>query len=48
MTEGSSLFSVNGTPGNVLINNKTGKYEVISGAFPEGSFDAAIARLLAE
>lgn len=48
MTEGSSLFSVNGTPGNVLINNKTGKYEVISGAFPEASFDAAIARLLAE
>lgn len=47
-SEGSSKFGVNGTPGNVLINTKTGKYEVVSGAQPEANFDAAIARLLAE
>ncbi len=48
MSEGSSKFGVNGTPGNVLINTKTGKYEVVSGAQPEANFDAAIVRLLAE
>ena len=48
MAEGSSKFGVNGTPGNVIINTKTGKYEVVSGAQPEANFDAAIARLLAE
>lgn len=47
-SEGSSKFGVNGTPGNVLINTKTGKYEVVSGAQPESNFDAAIGRLLAE
>lgn len=48
MAEGSSKFGVNGTPGNVLINTKTGKYEVVSGAQPEANFDAAITRLMAE
>lgn len=48
MSEGSSKFGVNGTPGNVLINTKTGKYEVVSGAQPEANFAAAIDRLLAE
>ena len=47
-SEGSSKFGVNGTPGNVLINTKTGKYEVVSGAQPEANFDAAIGRLMAE
>lgn len=46
MSEGSSKFGVNGTPGNVLINTKTGKYEVVSGAQPETNFAAAIERLL--
>lgn len=48
MAEGSTKFGVNGTPGNVLINTKTGKYEVVSGAQPEANFDAAITRLMAE
>ncbi len=48
MSEGSSKFGVNGTPGNVIINTKTGKYEIISGAQPEANFDAAITRLMAE
>ncbi len=46
MSEGSSKFGVNGTPGNVLINTKSGKYEVVSGAQPEANFAAAIERLL--
>ena len=47
-SEGQTKFGVNGTPGNVIINTKTGKYEVVSGAQPEANFDAAIVRLLAE
>lgn len=45
-TEGSSKFGVNGTPGNVIINTKTGKYTVVSGAQPEANFQAAIEGLL--
>ncbi|MFC1797704.1 DsbA family protein [Patescibacteria group bacterium] len=30
MTKATSLFGITGTPGNVLINNETGEYEVIS------------------
>lgn len=39
--EGSSLFGVNGTPGNVLLNKKTGKYVVVSGAQPLNAFESA-------
>lgn len=46
MAEGSGKFGVNGTPGNVLINTKTGAYEVVSGAQPEANFQAAIDRLM--
>lgn len=45
-SEGSSKFSINGTPGNVIINTKTGKYTVVSGAQPEANFAAAIESLL--
>jgi len=45
-SEGSSKFAINGTPGNVLINTKTGKYTVVSGAQPEANFAAAIESLL--
>ena len=40
------LFSVTGTPGNVLINNETGEYEVISWAYPTASFITIIDNLL--
>jgi hypothetical protein len=30
MTNGTELFGITGTPGNILINNETGEYEVIS------------------
>lgn len=45
---GQSLFGITGTPGNVLINNETGEYEVISGAYPAATFQAIIDRMLAE
>lgn len=35
-----------GTPGNFIVNNKTGKYEVLIGAYPLDDFKKAIDRLL--
>jgi protein-disulfide isomerase len=46
MTTGQKLFSITGTPGNVLVNNATGEYEVISGAYPTDTFVAIIDKLL--
>ncbi|MDQ7009903.1 MAG: thioredoxin domain-containing protein [Candidatus Gracilibacteria bacterium] len=43
---GTREFGVTGTPGNVLINNETGEYEVISGAYPTDAFVKIIDRLL--
>ena len=40
------LFGITGTPGNVLLNTETGEYEVISGAYPTATFEAAIDKLL--
>ncbi|MDD3145218.1 MAG: thioredoxin domain-containing protein [Candidatus Gracilibacteria bacterium] len=45
MQAGTDLFGVTGTPGNVLINNETGEYEVISGAYPADAFSAIIDKL---
>ncbi len=40
------LFGITGTPGNVLINNETGEYEIISWAYPTDSFIELIDRLI--
>lgn len=48
MSEGQSVFGVNGTPGNVLLHTETGEYKVVSGAQPYSAFVAAIDDLLAE
>lgn len=45
MNEGSTLFGVTGTPGNVVLNTETGKYVVVSGAYPADAFDAIVAEL---
>jgi protein-disulfide isomerase len=45
MKEGQTLFGVNGTPGNVLLNKKTGKFVVVSGAQPLSAFEQAIAQI---
>jgi protein-disulfide isomerase len=48
MTTGQSLFGITGTPGNVVVNNATGEYEIISGAYPASAFEEIIDRMLAE
>lgn len=46
MNLGSSLFGIQWTPGNVLVNNATKKYVVISGAYPTSNFQNVINELL--
>ncbi|PID86426.1 hypothetical protein CSB08_00380 [Candidatus Gracilibacteria bacterium] len=43
---GSQKFGVTGTPGNVLVNNETGEFRVLSGALPTSEFEKAIDELL--
>ena len=45
-TTGQNTFGVTGTPGNVIINNKTWEYTLISGAVPAASFETVIDSLL--
>jgi protein-disulfide isomerase len=45
IAEGSKA-GVQGTPGNIILNNKTGKKKLVSGAQPFSSFQAAIDSLL--
>lgn len=47
MTEGQG-YGINGTPGNLIINNRTGKYEVVSWAQPQSNFESVINKLLWE
>jgi protein-disulfide isomerase len=37
-----ALYGVNGTPTTLVINIKTGYYEIIVGAYPKETFDTAI------
>ena len=43
---GRGTFGVTGTPGNIIINNKTWEYTLISGAVPAASFETVIDSLL--
>ena len=43
---GGEVFGITWTPGNVLINNETGEYEIISGAYPTVAFESVIDNLL--
>ena len=45
MKEWQTLFGINGTPGNVLLNKKTGKFVVVSGAQPVSAFEQAITQI---
>jgi protein-disulfide isomerase len=42
----AAKFGVRGTPANVVVNNKTGKFILVSGAVPATMFDDAIKQLL--
>jgi protein-disulfide isomerase len=46
MSEWQTLFGITWTPGNVLINNKTGKWDKLPGAYPTASFKEKIDSLL--
>ncbi len=46
MSAGQNIFGITGTPGNVIVNNETGEYEVISGAYPASAFEAIIDKML--
>mgnify|MGYP001942319232 CR=1 FL=1 len=48
MNTWNATFGVTGTPWNVLINNETWEYEVISWAYPTDAFETIIDKLLAE
>jgi len=43
-----NAFSVTWTPGNIILNNETGEYELISWAYPATAFEDVINRMLAE
>lgn len=43
---GRNDFWVGGTPGNILINNETGEYQLISGAYSVSTFEEAINTML--
>jgi len=38
MSQWAKLFGVSGTPGNVIIDRETGKFEVLPGAYPAQNF----------
>lgn len=42
MSQGSELFGISGTPGNVIVDRETGNYIVIAGAYPVEEFVNAI------
>lgn len=42
----AQLFGITWTPWNVLVNNETGEYEVISWAYPTEAFEKVIDKLL--
>lgn len=46
MATGQDLFGITGTPGNIIINNETGEYEIVSGAYPAETFEAIIDKML--
>lgn len=39
-------FGINGTPGNLVVDNENGTYVVVAGAYPIEAFEAEIAKIL--
>lgn len=45
VAEGNA-FGINGTPGNIVVDNQKGTYTVIAGAYPTETFEAEITKIL--
>ena len=45
--EAFTYFGLQGTPGNVVLNTKTGNYKAIGGAYPKDVFEKAVATIKA-
>ncbi len=43
--EGQS-FGINGTPGNLVVDNQKGTFTLIAGAYPTETFEAEITKIL--
>ena len=39
-------FGINGTPGNIIVDNQKGTYTLIAGAYPIATFEAEVAKIL--
>ncbi len=39
-------FGINGTPGNIVVDNQKGTYTLIAGAYPSSNFEAEINKIL--
>ena len=46
--EGRTLFGVQGTPGNVIVDNEKGTFTLIAGAYPVEEFIKVIDGILAK
>lgn len=44
--EARTLFGINGTPGNVILDTETGKYVIVNGAYPFEKFDEEVQNLM--
>lgn len=42
MNEGQTLFAINGTPGNVMINTETLEWVAVAGAYPASEFEKTL------
>jgi protein-disulfide isomerase len=41
--EAYNLFGLSGTPGNAIVNKKTGTFKAVGGAYPQETIEAAVA-----
>lgn len=46
MAEGQDVFGVRGTPGNVILDTRTGRWILIPGAYPQEAFETAVKAFL--
>jgi len=45
-TQEGNGFGVNGTPGNVIVDNQKGTFQLLAGAYPSADFEKIINGIL--